>query len=748
MKTRKIGLIGGISLLILAVLLITLIRLDFIVTEKFDGTRWKLPSLVYARPSEIYPGMRLDQETLEDELAALQYQPQYRADRPGTYSARPQRVTVFRQGFHFWDEVAEATRFTIEWQGSQVVSVLRDGQPVSLMRLEPMLIGGIYPDRFEDRQLIKLAQVPQHLIDALLLTEDRGFYDHFGIEPRAILRAIWVNIKAGGYVQGASTLTQQLVKNFYLNAEQTLKRKIIEAVYALLLEWHYSKDEILAAYLNEVYFGQQGERAIHGVGLASDFYFGVPIEQLSVAQSALLVAVVNGPSYYNPRRHPERCLERRNLILGLMLEADAIDQQTYDEAVAEPLKLRPIGQSEALRYPAYLDLVRRHLSRDYRSEDLQQEGLRIFTAFNPYVQNTAQQSLSDFLETNSRAELDGAAVVINASADVEAIVGGKMSGFAGFNRALDARRSIGSLVKPAILLTALEDSANYQLTTPIDDSPLSIDLDSHMTWSPENYDKVDHGEVPLFKVVAKSYNQASARLGMELGPDRVAETLQRLGASSTIPTNPAMLLGSMGMSPFEVTEIYHTISSGGFRRPLRTVRYVMTGDGETVKAYAPETSQAFAPEVIHLVQYALQAVMQEGTGQSAYQIMDADLLAAGKTGTSNDRRDSWFVGYTGDKLVTVWMGRDDNRPTPLTGSSGSLQVWARIMDQVSREPIYGVKPAKVVYKWIDEQSGLASFEVCQDVRQIPFIRGSEPQERAPCVKSLQPVVDWLKNFFD
>ncbi|MFW7380680.1 MAG: penicillin-binding protein 1B [Oligoflexus sp.] len=743
---RRFMLIG---LPLLGIVMVALLIFDFQVRQKFEGKKWKLPSLVYGRPLEIYPGANINLKMLEEELAESQYSRMRSADRPGTYSVRGRTLQIFRRGFDFWDGSEEPIKVEIELAGKQIARVSADGGDIALIRLEPLLIGGIYPDRFEDRKLIRLEQAPEHLLQALIQTEDQHFYQHFGVDFKGIARATLANIKARAYVQGASTLTQQLVKNFYLNAERSLKRKLYEAIYAVVLEARYSKDEILEAYLNEIYLGQQGDRAIHGFGLGSEFYFGTPVDQLSLAQAATLVAIINGPSYYNPRRHPERCLGRRNLILDKMLEAGVIDSEAHEQAINEPLDVQPSVRTQSLLFPAYIDLVKRHLNRDYMEDDLQQEGLRIFTSFDPQVQWSAEQSLDRFLQGMGMKELEGAIVVASSSADVEAVVGSRQPGFAGFNRALDIRRSIGSLVKPAILLAALQESERFHLSSFIEDAPMEVKLSNGQVWQPRNYDRLDHGMVPLYQVISKSLNQSSAKLGLQVGTKKVAEVLQQLGVSHEIPTNPAMLLGAFGMSPFEVLQFFQTLSSGGFQRPLRSVRYVMTSEGTLMKAYPPETRRVFDSGLIHLVQYALQSVMTEGTGMSAYRVMPADLLSAGKTGTSDERRDSWFAGYTGDKIGVVWLGLDNNQPTPLTGASGSLQVWAQLMARISSQSIHLTKPQNVVYEWVEEKTGLLGDEHCAGMRQLPFIEGTAPTERADsCRRSEYPVVDWIKRFFE
>ena len=752
--TRRMKIFLAAAGLLASAFLIGLLVVDHQVRQRFDGVRWELPSLVYARPLELYTGAIVNETWLERELSATRYRRLPKADQPGTYSRHGSKLSIYRRSFHFSDRFEPEMRIDLRIQDGRVSSLYSDDQPLPVVRLEPLQIGGIYPSRFEDRKLIRLSEVPPQLIEALLVTEDQDFYQHFGIAPWSIARAVWANLKAGAYVQGASTITQQLVKNFYLSSERSLQRKLIEALYAVLLELHYSKDEILEAYLNEVYIAQQGDRAIHGFGLGSEYFFNKSVSDLTIEQSALLVAIINGPSVYNPHRFPKRAKDRRDKILAKMLAAEKISEAEYDDAVKRPLRVAKQSRPEMQRYPAYLDLVKRHLLRDYDYDDLTVEGLRIYTSFDPHSEWQTRASLNAALKGLGAVskDLEAAVVVSSLSGDVEAVIGSRDFEFAGFNRAIDARRSIGSLIKPAILLTALEQDAGarYQLSTPIDDSEITVKLDNQKDWQPKNFDLQSHGEVALYEALAHSYNQAFVRLGMELGPEQVAERVRRLSQldSDRVPINPAMLLGAFGMSPIEVLTMYQTIATGGFHRPLRTVRTVLDRNYEQLSANSPEVEALIDPAVAHLMQFAMQAVMREGTASSAYQILPADLYTAGKTGTTDDRRDSWFAGFSGDKLAVVWLGHDHHRPTRLTGSSGALQVWSRLMANISRQSIRLNKPDGVNYAWIDQESSFASFEFCQDVRLIPFLQGTEPKQQARCIKTLEPIVDWIKNLFE
>ena len=747
-----------VALTLVVIFAAKLVQMDFVVREKFEGKRWRLPSTVYSRPLEFFEGAILREEDIETELQGLNYLKVESPQHPGEYSVKPGSFTIYRRPFVFWESREEAKLIHIELSGKKLSKLEQNGKPVRLARLEAMKIGGIYPTQKEDRKLVQLKQVPQSLIDSLIAIEDKDFYDHWGVSVKGISRALYSNVRAGRLVEGGSTLTQQLVKNFYLSSERSLRRKIIEALYSVLLELHYSKEEILETYINEIYLGQSGDSSIHGFGLASEFYFGRSIETLSLEQSALLAAMVNGPSLYNPLRYPDRSKKRRDRVLEILLEQQKIDEATFRKTAALPVVAQPSLLWMANRFPAYLDLVRRHLERDYAEKDLGEEGLRIFTAFDPTIQLQSEKAAADFMHDQGRqaAKLQLAAVVVTETGEVQAIVGNKIPGYQGFNRALDAKRSIGSLAKPAVLLSALSDSNKYSLGSPISDEPIHLQLGPGQYWEPKNFDSQNHGTVSLLAMLTHSYNQATVRLGTQVGIPKVRDTFIKLSGNKDIPSVPSITLGSMGMSPYEVAGMYYTIFSGGYRSDLKAVRGVQNRDGKALKSFASKVKRVFDPGVMHVLQFAMRAVVMEGTGRSAYTFLPGDMQAAGKTGTSNDQRDSWFAGFTGDKLAVAWVGSDSHIPTNLTGSSGGLSVWARIMGRVAQKSL-SLTNAPVSYRWVDA-SGLLSAPECVGARFLPFVSGTVPSETGVCQQPLaqpsmpapstgkeenSPVVDWL-----
>ena len=694
------------------------LHLDKIVRAKFEGKRWALPARVYARPMELYVGRLLTRDELVGELGRLGYD-EGDTTRTGRWQADGDRLTIHSRAFRFWDGEEPTRRLTVTLRDGVVTDVLDadSGAPLALVRLEPALIASIYPTHNEDRVLLRREQLPDRVVKTLLAVEDRKFYQHHGVDPRGIARAAFENLMAGRAVQGASTLTQQLVKNFYLTQERTLERKLNEAYMALLLELHYSKDEILTAYANEVYMGQDGSRAIHGFGLASRFYFDRQLDELTIPETALLVGILKGPGEYNPRRSPEKTLERRNLVIDLMAHHQIISQAEAESAKQAPLGVRDGGAEPAGDYPAFIRLVRRQLQRDYREEDLRSEGLRIFTTLDPLTQAKAEEAVAERLpELEQRyrfksGTLETAAVVTSvAQGEVLALVGGREAGYDGFNRALDAVRPIGSLIKPVIYLTALSQPERYSLVTPIADKPVSLRVGGSV-WRPKNYDHRVHGTIPLYRGLVKSYNLATVNLGLALGIDEVSQTLHDLGAVRDINTVPAMLLGSVSLPPIEVAQVYQTIAAGGFRAPLRTIREVLDASGRPLNRYPLAVELVVPDDAAYLTQWAMHQVVKQGTATWLNKRLPADLVVAGMTGTTNDMRDSWFAGFSGDRVVVAWVGRDDNQPTRLSGSTGALRLWGDIMARLDTQPLALTPPDSVVVASACGSSG------------IPFSRG-------------------------
>lgn len=752
---RWLGFLLKLMLACAVVLACLMVYLDAQVREKFEGKRWALPAKVYARPLELYAGLGLKPDDLRQELLQAGYREVPVVNEVGQFARNGDEFMIGRRYVQLWDGAENAARIEVAFEGNTVEDVAINGNPVELARLEPLLIGGIYTAHNEDRDLIQLKEVPPLLAQTLVAVEDRDFYHHFGISIKGISRAMLANIKAGAWVQGGSTLTQQLVKNFYLNQERTLYRKATEVLMAILLDMHYDKNEILETYLNEVFLGQSGRRAIHGFGLAAQFYFGKHISKLEPHEIALIVGMVKGPSYYNPRRFAERALNRRNTVLMVMHEQGLLSDAQYKQYRYKTLGVTQASDYKNVEYPAFLQLVQRQLREDYNETDLTSEGLRIFTSLDPIVQRHAEIAMQNRLEQTEREyriardALEGAMVVAaTETGEVEALIGARNPRYFGFNRALDANRPVGSLAKPAVYLAALR-SQQYTLITPLDDAPVTVAGRSGTKWQPENYDKQNHGILPLYQAMATSLNQATARLGMTVGLDKVVQTFSDLGVQQELPKYPSILLGSFSLSPFEVAEMYQTLAASGFHTPLKAIRGVTTADGELLSRYGYQVEQTIDSDSAYLIQFAMQKVVSEGTGQYLLQRLPAELHLAGKTGTSDSQRDSWFAGFSGDKLAVAWVGRDDNKSMPITGASGALRVWADAMAALPLKPLLPLPGENISQQSVLPATGQLTDVDCEGAQLIPFIKGSEPTEQVSCNASESPAQgsSWWQSIF-
>jgi len=749
LKTTILIVIVGFAL----VLASYLGYLDYNIRKQFEGKRWAIPARVYASPVELYAGYNLPANQFEELLQGLHYRQDAELSSEGTYFRQGQQIVVKTRDFTFWDQQQSSLTVRVSFNDTSITNLVDTvrSKNVAIIRLDPEQIGSLYPTIKEDRILIKLEEAPDTLIKGLLASEDRDFYDHFGVSIKGIARAMWANAKAGGIVQGGSTITQQLAKNFYLSSERSFTRKINEVFMSLILEYRYSKDEILGAYLNEVYLGQDGASAVHGFGLASEFYFGSALKDLPLEHVASLVALVRGPSYYDPRRYPDRALQRRNLVLDEMEAEGYITAKQALEAKEKSLSVIANTHRSTNRYPGFLDLVKRQLRQEYHEEDLTSEGLRIFTTMDTRAQNTLEKTVEKKLaqlEKLPKTENLQTAVVVTRrdSGEIAALMSGREASDAGFNRAIDAVRPIGSLIKPVVYLTALEYPNKYTITTPISDASVFVKGTNGNDWRPENYDHQEHGVIGLHSALAHSYNHATVRIGMDIGVARIAKTLKSLGVSRPVELYPSFLLGAAQLTPIEVTQMYQTLAGDGFLTPLKAIRAVVAADGQRLQSYPFTVRQVVDPAATYITNTMLQEVMHQGTGKSAYSTFPYDYGLIGKTGTTNDAKDSWFAGYSGDYLAVVWVGRDDNKPAGLTGSTGALQVWIPLMRQISTQPVALTPPDNVKTVWVDPANGLLANAECAGARQYPYIAGSEPSEYSPCIDSPgEGDKTWLDN---
>lgn len=753
-----------------------LVKQDRIITSKFEGKRWNIPAKVYSQPLNLYVGENLPTENLDNWLELLNYRnvtPNAPAkpvkknkkavdaektldssanmeagktglDSTGTYQKVGNDYIIHARQFTFTQNDIEPKQLIkVSIKDNQIAKV-QSTQPNStgVARLEPILIGGIYPDNNEDRIVLNLKDIPQPLIDALVATEDRGFYEHHGVSVKGIVRAIYSNL-TGGMRQGGSTITQQLIKNFYLSSDRTFKRKANEAAMAVLLELHYSKNDILQTYMNEINLGQNGSHSINGFGLASQFYFDQPLNELRLDQMALLVGLAKGPSQYNPLKNPQLALERRNVVLNNMLVMGKITQADYDTAIKQPLSVVKNPVIAQTRFPDFLDIVKRELNQYYKADDLKNEGMRIFSTLDPNAQLIADkavnQSLIALRKSNPKQLKDLQAALVTANPQTGELLAtvGSGSEFTGFNRAVDAHRPVGSILKPFIYLTALEQG-DYNIASGVDDSPISIKVatkdNPNETWTPLNYDRTSHGTVPLMGALANSYNQAAVRVGMQAGLPNVINQLHQLGIKDNIPPYPATLLGGVSLTPMDMLGVYQVLASGGFKHNIHTIRAVTDSQAHLVKGNELQNEQVTNPAAAYITNYALQQVIKEGTAKPALALGET-LNLAGKTGTTNDYRDAWFAGYSGNYVSVVWVGRDDNQPIGLSGGNGALPMWINFMGKLSLTPVNLPTPPSIEWHWLENGTGKLTNENCPNALYLPIDSQKLPEESSECANN-------------
>jgi penicillin-binding protein 1B len=711
-----------------------------VITREFDSARrWDLPSRIYSDATPILPGLSYPRSLLEPKLNHLGYFEVERTPRnPGEYRYADGDLEIHLQNFRYPDMDYRGIPVRIDMADGVVRSVTRigDGMDLRGVRIEPELVTSVFDDVMEDRVPVALADVPQNLIDAILAVEDRAFYRHEGISVRGILRAFVTNVRRGDRVAGGSTLTQQLVKNLFLTHERTYTRKIKEALMAIILEMRYSKDEILEAYLNEIYLGQNGSVQIVGVEQAAQSYFGKHVKRLTLAEAATIAGIIRSPNVYSPLRNPERAKERRNLALGQMLDQELITQAEHDAALKSPMRTTRFPRS-INSAPYFVDFVMRQLRETYPETQLETEGMRIFTTLDTMMQRAADSSLEKGVESlrksyrtirNADAPLQGVVITIQPGTGyVRALVGGRDYGKSQFNRALQAKRQPGSLFKPFVYVAAMDPRRGDEALTAaslLDDSPISVG-----TWTPQNYDGEFHGRTTLRQALVHSYNIPAVRAAMDAGVGSVIELASDVGVRSTLKPYPSISLGSFEVTPLEIAYAYSVFANEGVKATPVSILSVVTREGKILESRDVKMARVAPASVSYIMNDILQDVVQRGTaarvGSSG---IGKDF--AGKTGTTNDYRDSWFIGYTPRVLTVVWIGFDDNRTTRLSGSNGALPIWIDYMKRVSPmiPDAQFKRPDGVVDVEIDPETGLRATPACPTLRNELFVAGTEPDE--------------------
>ncbi|PNF12233.1 penicillin-binding protein 1B [Enterobacter cancerogenus] len=769
-----------LKLFIVFVVLIAIygVYLDQKIRSRIDGKVWQLPAAVYGRMVNLEPDMSISKNEMVKLLQATQYRQVTKMTRPGEFTVQAKSIEMIRRPFDFPDSKEGQVRARLTFDGDRLETIenMDNNRQFGFFRLDPRLITMLSSANGEQRLFVARNGFPDLLVDTLLATEDRHFYEHDGISLYSIGRAVLANLTAGRTVQGASTLTQQLVKNLFLSSERSYWRKANEAYMAVLMDARYSKDRILELYMNEVYLGQSGDNEIRGFPLASLYYFGRPVEELSLDQQALLVGMVKGASIYNPWRNPKLALERRNLVLRLLQQQQVIDQELYDMLSARPLGVQPRGGVISPQ-PAFMQMVRQELQSKLGDKVKDLSGVKIFTTFDSVAQDAAEKAAVEGIPVLKKqrklSDLETAMVVVDRNTgEVRAMVGGAEPQFAGYNRAMQARRSIGSLAKPATYLTALSQPNQYRLNTWIADAPISLRQPNGQVWSPQNDDRQFSGQVMLVDALTRSMNVPTVNLGMALGLPAITDTWQKLGVpKDQLHPVPAMILGALNLTPIEVAQAFQTIASGGNRAPLSALRSVIAEDGSVLYQSFPQAERAVPAQAAYMTLWTMQQVVQRGTGRQLGAKYPG-LHLAGKTGTTNNNVDTWFAGIDGREVVITWVGRDNNQPTKLYGASGAMSIYQRYLANQSPVPLNLVAPEDIVDMGVDDAGnficggGVRMLPVwttnpdslCQQSQLEqptgnPFDQSSQPQQpqqqpqQQNEKKDSDGVAGWIKDMF-
>ena len=737
--------------LVAAFVAVAMFAAAWVFAGSFESRVRGVPSRVYSDTFLLYPGQRFSASDLQAKLRRLGYKEVTgKAEYGGLYRRARGGFEIHLRPFDHPVSPLPERLVQVRFSGSEISSLrdLDSGKPLDLLEIEPEQVAAFYEEIREARILITLDDVPPRLVDTLLVTEDQRFYSHHGIDALAILRAAGANVRHLGVVQGGSTITQQLIKNVYLNRERTFGRKFLEAMMAVLLEIRYSKEEILTAYLNEVYLGQQGSIAITGFGEAARFYFGKDLKDLDLSETALLVGMIRAPGQYNPFLRPERAIERRRQVLTSMVEEGKLTPEEFEAAADRPLDLLRVHDI-ANRAPYFLDYLSAQLRDIVPEQALRRGGLRVFTSLDLGIQGRAERALREGLDQieqtyafalgqkkdpERRGKLQGCIIALRPeSGQVVAMVGGRRYDESQFNRAVQAKRQPGSLMKPFIYMTgfALAQKGKIPSFTPatiLEDEPLEV-ISGGKVWSPQNYDHEFHGAVSVREALERSLNIPAVRAARDMGLPAVIDTLRSVGLTSRLMAVPSLALGAFEVEPMEVASAFSVIANYGVRAEPVTVREVVAPDGQVLQSKHVELEPVVSPQAAYLTLELMRGVVAEGTAASLRALGFAGEVAA-KTGTTDDLRDAWFAGFTPRLLVLVWVGYDDNFPVGLTGAQAALPIWAEMMRGLGNEAEGTFRePEGMVWEEVDPGTGQLASWRCPERRAELFIAGTEPSEK-------------------
>ena len=734
LRRPKLAVIGLGFALVTTLSVMALVAYSAVELGRFERAEIRRAVFIHAAGQVLAPGVNVRAIDLSGTLARLGY---------AETKTAPTAAGQYRRAGAVWDIALreESGRVRLELRGDRIARVTRDGKD-ALAALEGEVLTGGADQAGEDYRPIKLADTSKMLLDAVLAIEDHRFFEHGAIDVRSLGRAVWVNTRSGKVTEGGSTITQQLVKNRLLTPQRTITRKVREAWLAVLVEWRYSKEQILEAYLNEVYLGQRGPLAIRGIGAASRAYYAKEVHQLTPGEAALLAGMIRAPNTYSPVLNPESAKKRRDVVLARMGELKMLDAAALDRARKEPLRAltRPRPGQTA---PYFTDHVRQEVEQRFG------QGQRIVTTLDLTLQRLAENAVAGGLDqlesryprlrrSEPAARLQAALVALDpATGEIRAYVGGRDYQVSQFDRVTLARRQPGSAFKPFVFLAALrprDGKLPFTAATLVDDSPVTITVNGK-PWSPRNYEDRYEGRVTVRRALEQSLNGATVRVAQVIGAPAIVETAHALGLAENALAVPALALGALEVTPIELAAAFIPLASGGVRPAgIRSVREVFQSDGSGVVPGGNDgaPTAVINPAEAYLMTSLLQGVIRSGTA-SASQSLTASGEVAGKTGTTNEGRDAWFVGYSSQLVVAVWVGFDDGTPHGLSGSAAALPIWTQFMKQALDAypaPAFAV-PTGITMANIDPSNGKLAGQHCPLVARETFLTGTEPE---PCTE--------------
>ncbi|MBI2082216.1 MAG: PBP1A family penicillin-binding protein [Deltaproteobacteria bacterium] len=718
-----------------------LFYLDLTIRGKFEARRWNLPSRVYSDATYLFPGQRISPVRVEEKLKRLAYK---RVNRMimdvGEFYRQGRELFVFLHNFSYPSEEFTGFPVRLEFDSDSLSEIvnLQSSKELKTLKLEPELIASIFDEKMEDRTVITLSEIPEELIAAVIAIEDERFYSHHGVDPLAILRALLTDILHLKLVQGGSTLTQQLVKNYFLTSKKSFVRKFNEMLMAVILEQRYSKEEIIEAYLNEIYLGQRGPVSVAGVEEASRLYFSKRVSQLTLGESALLAGMVRSPGSYSPFHNLSQAYDRRNFVLKEMLDKELISESEHRTARKEKIIVSPQIKTP-LGAPFFIDFLKTQLKENY-GEQLTSEGLRIFATLDAEAQEVAEKVIQKRLAEYERDRpkvrewkeqgkaLEGCLIAMDPHTGyIRSYVGGRDYSVSQFDRVSMAERQPGSAFKPFVYLAALSEE-KWTAASQIEDKSFTIESGGE-PWSPKNYDEEEHGTVTLREALEKSFNIATSRLAIEVGPEKIVTIAKKAGIESPIEPYPSIALGVFALTPLELARAYTIFPNNGILSEPIGITSVVTREGALLEKKSFKMHRVISHELAYLMNNLMKGVIDHGTGHAA-RLLGLTRLAAGKTGTTTDFRDSWFVGYSPQLLTLTWVGFDEEAETGLSGASGALPIWTDYMKEVDRSNETDfLATDEIIFVKIDQVTGKLASRKCGENYEEVFIRGTEPKEK-------------------